>query len=186
LWDLRELVNKRIHALLRKHGFTVIRIEDFDHHSDYRERFDNYFEAKMPIVKAMLEKEGLAGSDLTAQVLSDFPGPRIGRSCPFGGLSALAEDDAFGVKCLHSEYRHNVKIMAGKGFNFSSNFRDERSGPDMTAESFADGGKEGRFAHYKNMLEELVDGITDSAERAEFVERVFNDAMRKSLNKAKN
>lgn len=186
LWYLRELVNKRIDSLIRGHGFAVMRLQDFDHLSDYRERFDKYYEAKLPVVKAMLEKEGFLVSDLTARILCNFPGPLIERRCQFSGLSALAEDDAFGVKCLHHEYRRNVKIMAGKGFNFSSNFRDDWRDRDMTAESFADGGKEGRFAHYKNMLEELVNGITDSAERAEFVERFFNDAMRKSLNKAKN
>lgn len=186
LWDLRILVNKRIDTILRKHALTVIRLEDFDHLSDFCERIDRYSEARMPIVKEMLEKEGIAASDLTVQILSNFSGHRIGRRCPFGGLSALAEDDAFGIKCLHNEYRRNVKIMVGKGFNFSSNFRDDWRDRDMTAESFADGGKEGRFAHYKNILEDLVDGITNPVERAEFVERVFNEAMRKSLNKAKN
>jgi len=79
-------------------------------------------------------------------------------------------------------YRRNVKVMAGKGFNFTSNFRDDWRDRDLTAQSLADGGKEARFAHYKNILEELVDGITDPVEQSEFLERAFNDNMRKSLN----
>lgn len=185
LWDLRETVSKRIDAALRKHGLPVTRIEDFDHLSDHRQRSRMYAEARWPVVKTMLGKEGLTVSDLASQILGNFPGPSMRRQCPFGGLSALVEDDAFGVKCLHNEYRRNVKIMAGRGFIYSSNFRDDWRDRDITAESFADGGKEGRFAHYINILDELVDGITDPGEKAEFVERVFNHAMRKSLNKVK-
>lgn len=185
LWHLRDLVNQRIDAMLRKHGLTVIRMEDFGHLSDFHERTDKYVEARTPIVKTMLEKEGFAVSDLTVKILGNYPGHRNGIHCPFGGLSVLANDDAFGIKCLHNEYRRYVKMMAGKGFIFNSNICNGWQYRDMTAESFADGGKEGRFAHYMKMLEEMVDGITNPAERAEFIERVFNEAMRKSLNTAK-
>lgn len=184
LWEMNELVTKRIDSLIRKHGLTVARMADFNHISDFHERIVAYKEARAPIVRAMLEKEGIFASTLTVELLANFPGRQASRRCPFGGLSALTEDEAFGVKCLHNEYKRNIRIMAGKGFNFSSNFGVDWRDRDVTAESLADGGQEARFAHYKKILEDLVNGITDAAERTEFVARVFNDAMKKSLNRA--
>ncbi|MDO8728645.1 MAG: ATP-binding protein [bacterium] len=183
LQDLRGMVDKRVDAMLRKHGLPVEQMTDFDHLSDYAERAKKYAESRLPNVKIMLAKEGLLVTDLAAKILSGYTG--FSRRCQFGGLTALAEDEGFGVKSLHKEYRRNIKIMAGKGFSYSSNFRDDWRDRDMTAESLADGGKEARFAHYRNVLEELVDGITDPAEKEEFLDRAFSDNMRKSLNEAK-
>jgi hypothetical protein len=178
VWKMDGLVGKGMSAAMRKHGIVM---EDFSHLSDFDERMKRSAEARLLSVKQVLGKEGFGASDTVAGILSSFSS----RRCPFGGLSALAGDEAFGVKCLHNVHQRPVKIMAGKGFKYSSNFRDDWRDRDMTAADLVDGGKEARFAHYKNILEELVDGITDPGERLEFLDRFFNDTIRKSLNQVK-
>jgi len=177
--DFPQKVDNRVDAVLRKHRIPVVTLEDFGHFSDFDQRYEEYMKARLPNVKAALEKEGFTVADPAAEILSNYR--RLSWRRSFSGLSALTEDDAFGVKSLHAEYRQNVKIMAGKGFTYQSNFVADWGWRDVTAEAFADGGKEMRFAHYKKILEQLVNGILDPVARAEFVERVFNEKMSKSL-----
>ena len=177
---LPEKVHSRVDAILRKHRIPVLALEDFDHLSDYDERYKEFMKARLPNVKTALEKEGFAVTDLTVEIISNYR--RSSWRRPFSGLSALTDDDTFGVKSLHAEHRQTVKIMAGKGFTYQSNFAADWGWRDVTAEAFADGGKEGRFSHYKKALEQLVEGIVDPVAKAEFIERVFNEKMAKSLN----
>ena len=58
--------------------------------------------------------------------------------------------------------------------------RDWR-GIDVSAERLSDEGKEGRFTHYKKVIESLVEGITDADEQSEFIDRFFSDSMIKVL-----
>ncbi len=178
--DFPQKVHSRIDAIMRKHHIPVLALDDFDHLSDYDQRHEEYMKARLPHVKAALEKEGFTVTDLTAEIISNYR-PSSWRR-PFSGLSALTDDEAFGVKSLHAEHQRTVKSMAGKGFTYQSNFDPDWGWRDVTAETFADGGKEMRFAHYKKTLEQLVNGILDPVARAEFVERVFNEKMTKSLN----
>jgi hypothetical protein len=177
--SLPEQVHKRVDAVLRKHRIPVVTLEDFGHISDFDKRFEEYMNARLPNVKAALEKEGFTVSNVAVEIISNFR--RLSWSHSFFGLAAIAEDEAFGVKSLHAEYRLKVKIMAGNGFSYQSSFVPDWGWRDVTAETFADGGKEMRFAHYKKTLEQLVNGILDPVARAEFIERVFNEKMSKSL-----
>lgn len=178
--DLPRVIDSRIDGMLKKHSLPVTKIDDFIHLSDFDARHKAYLRTRLPHIQVMLQKEGLASSDLTAKILCHYSKSSWRR--PFSGLAALAEDEAFGIKSLHAEYRQHVKIMAGKGFAYGSNFTSREWGwRDVTADSFADGGKEARFAHYKKQLEQIVNGILDPVAREEFLDRVFNEKMRKSL-----
>lgn len=177
--DLPQEVHKRVEAVLRKHRIPVLKDEDFDHLSDWRQRHDELMKARLPHVKSALEKEGFLVTDAVTQIISNFR--KLSWGCPFSGLSSLAEDEAFGVNSLHAEYRQTVKVMVGKGFAYHSNFKPDWGWRDVTAKDFAEGGKEERFTHYKKCLEQLVNGILDPVAREEFIERVFNEKMSRSL-----
>lgn len=185
LWDFPVLLRKRIDAALRKSGLPVVQMDDFSHVANWRDRGKQYLAAKLPHVRALLAKEGFNVSDRCVEILAGHRGVMHGK-CPFGGLSALADVEEFGIKCLHQEQLRNVKIMAGKSFIYKSNFRDDWRDRDLTSVDLADGGMEARFAHYKNILTELVDGITDPVEQSEFLSRFFNESMSKSLSRRKD
>lgn len=179
LSELRKTVVQQIDLNLRKHDLPVIKIEQFDHLSDYKVRSEAYRSERLLHIEKLLELEQINSTERTKAIIADYS--NYSPQCMFGGITSLAADTAFGIKSLHRQYRRSVKIMAGKEFSFSSNFRDDWRDREMTASGFADGGKEGRFLHYKNILQELVDGITCPTEKEEFLKRAFNDDMIKSL-----
>lgn len=183
--ELMQMATAERLEVIRKHGLPVVKCEDFGYLSDYEERLKKFFDTKIPVVIDLLKIEGISISDSTAKILVRLhtPGYELKMKCPFGGLSLLAESDEFGVKSLHNEYRRSVKMMAGKGFIFKTNFKDDWRNGHLNAASFADGGKESRFAYCIGILEDIVAGITDLTERQEFVDRVFNDRMKKALTK---